>query len=323
MGAEGLSSRAIIGLFYERLAQYQGMPELLALSGEPFKSDQESETYPWIGQSPQLREWIGGRQAKSFNDQSITLVNKHFESTIQIPLAWKRRDKTGQILQRINELAERSAAHWWKLVCEKLVTGETATCYDGQAYWDTDHSENDSGTQDNDIGYDISDGPASLQGTTTSPSAEDMIGAILKGIGQMLAFKDDRGEFCNELAREFLVLVPTTFWRATMTALGQVNVGAGATNPLTAVQSVVDGFSIRALATPRFNATWTTKFPIFCTSGTQKPMIRQEESPLTMKVLDATSEHAFHNDEELYGVDGWRNVTFGDWKKTCLVTFSA
>ena len=55
MGAEVLSSRAIIGMFYELLEQNTGASWIDVLSNL-FDSDQESETYKWLGQSPAMRE---------------------------------------------------------------------------------------------------------------------------------------------------------------------------------------------------------------------------------------------------------------------------
>ena len=58
-----LSSRAIIGEFFKRLNADDGMAWIGAISNY-FTSDQDTEEYAWIGQSPVMREWIGGRHAK-------------------------------------------------------------------------------------------------------------------------------------------------------------------------------------------------------------------------------------------------------------------
>ena len=105
MSASALSSRAIIGSFYRRLKQDTGMKWVAAISNY-FQSDQDSETYNWLGQVPVMREWAGGRQAKGFTTNGLTIENKHFEATLEISTKDIRRDKTGQIKIRINELAE-------------------------------------------------------------------------------------------------------------------------------------------------------------------------------------------------------------------------
>ena len=107
MSLSELSSRAIIGRYYKRLNQKSGMAWVEAVSNY-FTSDQEQETYKWLGQVPVMRNWVGGRQAKGFTTNGLTIENKHFEATLEIPLVDLRRDKTGQIEVRINELADRT-----------------------------------------------------------------------------------------------------------------------------------------------------------------------------------------------------------------------
>ena len=155
MGAETLSSRAVIGRFYKELEQNVGASWIGALANK-FQSNQDSETYPWIGQVPAMREWIGGRQAKGFTQNGITISNKHWESTLSVSATDLRRDKTGQLDVRIRELATKANAHWASLLSTLIINGESTACYDGQYFFDTDHSEADSGTQSNDISVDIS-----------------------------------------------------------------------------------------------------------------------------------------------------------------------
>ena len=60
-GTARLSSRALIGRFYQTLeAAQDAYVNALAMT---IMSDQPSEEYRWLGMSPQLREWIGGRHA--------------------------------------------------------------------------------------------------------------------------------------------------------------------------------------------------------------------------------------------------------------------
>ncbi len=155
MSAKGLSSRAIIGRFYQRLEQNPGLEWVNALSNY-FSSDQESETYKWLGQVPVMREWIGGRQAKGFRENGITIENKHFEATLELLVRELRRDKTGQVMVRVDELADRTNAHWAKLLSELIINAEIQICYDGQYFFDTDHTEGDSGAQSNKLSIDIS-----------------------------------------------------------------------------------------------------------------------------------------------------------------------
>ena len=72
MSLNKLSSRAIIGEFYKRLNADDGMEWISAISNY-FTSDQDTEEYAWIGQSPVMREWIGGRHAMALALKTSTL----------------------------------------------------------------------------------------------------------------------------------------------------------------------------------------------------------------------------------------------------------
>lgn len=317
MAATTLGSRAIIGRFYQALEQDAGAGwvDLISML---FTSDQASETYAWLGQSPAMREWIGGRHAKGFRENGITLINKKFEATLEVPLDWLRRDKTGQLQVRINELAQRTNAHWAKLLSALIIAGESTACYDGQYFFDTDHSEGDSGTQSNDISVDISalPVPATAHGSTTAPAPEELMHAILEGAQQILSFKDDQGEPMNEAARQFAVMVPVPYWKSALAAVGAPSLAQGATNIITQA----DGFGFRIFTNPRL--TWTTKFALFRADGGTAPFIRQEEEGVMMDALAEGSEEEFKHDRHLYGVKALRNVGYGYWQKACLVTLT-
>lgn len=317
MSAKSLSSRAIIGEFYRTLEQDAGQSWISAVS-MLFQSDQETETYKWLGQSPVMREWIGGRQAKGFRENGITIANKHFEATLEVLISELRRDKTGQLLVRVRELAERTNAHWASLLSSLIQNGASSLCYDGQYFFDTDHVEGKSGAQSNAISVHLPDLPipADEKGSVTEPSVRVIKTAILRGVRQIIGFKDDQGEPMNENARGFLVMVPTSLMDVANAALNNAVLSGAETNDLAATRN----FSINYVVNPRL--IWTDKFAIFRTDGSVAPFIRQEETPVALNAIAEGSEEEFKNQRHLYGVDAWRNVGYGYWQKACLITLT-
>lgn len=312
MSAKGLSSRAIIGEFYRTLEQDEGTrwyPQLSML----FNSDQDSETYKWLGMSPAMREWVGGRHAKGFRENGITIENKHFEATIEVLVREMRRDKTGQVMVRIQELADRANAHWAKLLTTLIENAAATVCYDGQYFFDTDHSEGASGTQSNDISSDISVVPVTNHGSVTAPSVGEMQQSILAGVQQIYGFLDDQGEPMNENARRFMVMVPTSLWSVANAAVMLPMVDSGESNVIPA-----SSFSVDVVTNARL--TWTDAFAVFRTDGRVKPFIRQQETDIAMKAVAEGSELEFKEDKHEYGIDSWRNVGYGYWQHACLVT---
>lgn len=313
MGAIGLSSRAIIGEFYAALEQNIGNTWIPGMSNL-FDSNQESETYKFLGMSPAMREFIGGRQAKGFRENGITIVNKKFEATLEVLVDEIRRDKTGQVMMRVRELAQRTNAHWAKLLSTLLIAGESTVCYDGQYFFDTDHSEGDSGAQSNDVTLDVT--------TTTAPTAGEMESGILQSIESILGFKDDQGEPMNEDAMEFNVMVPVKFMKSAAGAIGSeiiIDSSISRSNTIITLGSI-GGFKVGMSVNPRL--TWTTKFATFRTDCESKALIRQEEEGVTVSAIAEGSELEFNEDKHHYGVKALRNVGFGLWQRACLTTFT-
>jgi hypothetical protein len=316
-----ITERAVQGMFVERLAQDDGKTWVDAIATVPLESDQDSEDYNWLGQVPQMSEKRGEKKFSQLRETPWNVKNVEYQTGIKIPGKHVLYDKTDQVRMRVNELAARGQAHWVSLIAPLIIAGESAVCYDGQYYYDTDHSEGDSGAQSNDITYGVT--------TTTAPTATEMIDAILTGIQAMLAFKDDRGEYVNENLTEFLIMGGTNLLGPGLRALSQSNVGTGDTNIL--IEQ--DSFRLRFAASPRFASSWTDRFAIFATQGEQKAIIRQQRIPnqeavgfdadgILLQTLWTESEYYKLNSHCLVSIETERAAAYGDWKKSCLVTLT-
>ncbi len=311
-----LSSRAIMGMYFRRLEVDPGLAWINAVANL-YNSDQSSETYNFLGQSPAMREWVGGRHAKGFSGDGITIVNKHYEATIEVAKRDIRRDKTGQIRARMEDFADRAQTHWASLLSTLILAGESTVCYDGQFYFDTDHVEGASGTQSNDISVDISALPgAGTDNTPSAPNLTQMQLSIFAAIKQILSFKDDRGEPMNENASRFLVMVPTGLYDKALHATATMANGA---LPQNFQPNLLSRFGIDVAMNVRLNA-WTDKFVVFRTDSPIKGLIRQTEQEVELKAKAEGSEFEFDNDAWQFGIDAWRGTGYGYWQHACLVT---
>lgn len=312
-----LSSRAIRGMYFARLETDPGSAWLDQVANS-FGSDQASEVYNFLGQTPMMREWVGGRQAKGFSGQGLTVINKHYEATLEIEKKDARRDKTGQIRARVDEFVDRGQTHWASLISTLIVNGASATCYDGHYFFDTAHAEGDSGVQSNKITVDISEQPAALHGVATNPSVEEMQQAIIAGIVAILQLKDDKGEPLNENASSFLVMVPIGLMKA---ALGAVSTLVPAMMQQNLNPNLLRNFKIEVAMNVRLtSAGWTDKFVIFRTDSPMKALIRQTEQEVEMKMKAEGSEFEFDNDAWQIGIDAWRGAGYGFWQRAVQVT---
>lgn len=308
MATNTLGGRQIIGRYYERFEKAQAL--WLPKISMKMDSDQESETYRWLGQVPRLREWIGGRQAKGLRDNGFTIENKTFEGTLRIPLADIRRDKTGQIMTRVEEMADSAANHPVELAATLINNGASSPCYDGQYFFDTDHSEGVSGQQSNKITVDISALPvgADFHGTTTDPSVSEMVKAILQSIQNMYGLKDDQGRAINRTIREFTVITPVNLWSAGLGAETMSMLAKGESNLLQNTK-----FNVDVYAEPELTATDT--FYTFASGGAVAPFIHQIEEEMTTSYLGYGSEFEHVNDAHEFGVKKVENMGYGLWQR--------
>jgi len=315
MSGYKIGEKGIIGKIFNKLSIIAA-PAWVDATAMLIPSNQEVETYAALGMSPMMREWIGGRDAKKLRESDYQIRNKTFEATLEIMVDDLRRDKTGQLDVRISELARRAQGHWAKILSDLLLVAGSTDCWDGQYFFDDDHSFGDSGTQKNLLAV----GEVPKLGVTapTAPTVAEMIDAILGVIGYMLTYKDDQGEPMNEDAREFLIMVGTPqLWGPLMGALGQAVIASGVTNVL----GTLEEFKIRGSFNPRLSA-YTDDMIVFRTDSDVKPLIRQEEVPIEVAAIAEGSELEFTDNVHQYGLKAVRNVGFGFWQMASFSTFS-
>jgi phage major head subunit gpT-like protein len=274
------------------------------------ESDQASETYAWLGAPPALHEFIGNRQLDQLRETSFAISNKDHEANVWFWSKDMRRDKLGMIQTRVGQLADRVNDLPAKLLSALIMDGESETCYDGQFFFDTDHAEGKSGTQSNDITFDVT--------TTTAPTADEMGEAILKSIQQMYGLKDDQGEPINQNASAFDVMVPVPFMGAALKARSALLGTGGASATLPALR---DTFDISIVVNPRLS--WTTKFATFRRDGSVRPFVLQEEpGGRDVVAIGDGSEFEQLNKKQVFGVDWAGNVGFGYWQAAVLTTLN-
>jgi phage major head subunit gpT-like protein len=276
-----------------------------------FDSDRLTEEYKWLGGAPLMREWLGGRLEKGIRDEAYEIRNIKYEATIPIFNDDRRRDKTGQLMRRVGEMAERAATHWDSLL-NTLIESTTALCYDGQLFFDTDHVSGDSGTLNNNV---LDTVVTSLSVVLeTAPTATEFATALLDIIAHMYTFKDDVGEPINQNATNFALMVPVSLMGPALQATTKAFLTNGVSNPFLGT-----GFNVSVIPNPR--SAWTKEFALFRLDGQMAPFIMQSEYGIQTGLLGAGSDEDFKNDRQLFGIHASRNVGYGFWQYACKATF--
>jgi phage major head subunit gpT-like protein len=102
-------------------------------------STSTSNTYGWLGQFPQFREWVGDRVIKDMAAHGYAITNKTWESTVGVDRDDIEDDNIGIYTPLFAEMGRAASAHPDELVFPLLKAGTATLCYDGQNFFDTDH----------------------------------------------------------------------------------------------------------------------------------------------------------------------------------------
>lgn len=97
------------------------------------------ESYKWLGKLPRLREWIDDRVIQNLTAHEYTISNKDWEMTIGIDRNDIEDDTIGVYNPLFQEMGNAAALHPDDIVFPLLHGGFTQKCYDGKAFFATDH----------------------------------------------------------------------------------------------------------------------------------------------------------------------------------------
>lgn len=267
-------------------------------------SEGADEEYGGLGSVPGIREWLGDRQFNTLRGAKFTIENREWESSVQVKktdIEDARLAKYGPILQ---ELGIEAAHHPDELMFELLVNGETNLCFDGQAFFDTDHLWGESGTQSNDLTHVAANG--------TTPTAAEFRLAYHAARTAMFGFKRDNGKYFHRptLApmRDLILLVSPAEELAAVEGLTKELTGGGDTNIVLDLPKIV--------AVPYLAAG---KFYLLKTGGMLKPFVFQaRQAPSRqMKGMD---DREFKDVK--FMVDARYNCGYLAWWNAVLTTWT-
>lgn len=140
-----LNQSNLLTLFKGFKANFNGAltetPALWSQLATEVPSNTSSEEYAWLGNFPEIREWLGDRQVQNVVTHGFTIKNKTFEGTVGVPRESIEDDQYGVYAPLFQELGRSAAKHPDNLLI-KLIK-DNGTCYDGKAFFATDHKVGD------------------------------------------------------------------------------------------------------------------------------------------------------------------------------------
>ena len=119
-------------------------------------SSSASNTYGWMKDLPDIKEWVGERQLATLDGYGYTITNKLWESSIRVKREHIEDDQIGQYSITAERYGRMTAVFPDKLCYALLCAGFKTLCFDGQNFFDEDHPLGD-GTYSNVVGTPASD----------------------------------------------------------------------------------------------------------------------------------------------------------------------
>ena len=246
-------------------------------------STTDAETYAWLGDIPGMREWVGDREIQNLSGSDYTIKNKDFELTVGVPRNSVEDDKIGLYNPSIQMLGESAAMHPDELVYGLLASGFTAKCYDGKAFFATDHD---------------------VAGKSVSNKLTDKLSAdaYKTARAMMLNYKNSKGRSLG-LVPDLLVVPP-----ALEAAARDILVADYVSGTKNTMQGTAD-----IHVEPRL--TSDTAWFLLATKRPIKPLIYQQRKEAKfVSITDETSPNVFMSKKFLYGADSRGNAGFGFWQ---------
>jgi len=259
-------------------------------------STSDSEKYGWLGESPQMREWLDERKLSGLADFDYSIPNKDYEATLKVNRNVMEDDQLGAVKLRVKDLAIRAKTFPRKLLFDQIAAGVTNLGYDGVAFFSASHNESGS-AQSNIVSGTLS------TAYTDATFAADFISARAR----MRSFVDDQGEPRNEGDMD-LVIVAHPGLEGVVDNIITADKINNNTNTLKGAAKKVISSRLPA------DSDWY----LFDVSGTLKPFVMQKRSNLTFEALEK-GERAFMRKEYLYGVDQRIGFGFGVWWKAIKI----
>ena len=269
-------------------------------------SDGLDEKYGILGQMPGVREWLDDRQFKELRSGNFTIANRHWESSLAIKKTDLADDRMALYGPLMEQLGAEATHHPDELLFTAILDGQTAACFDGQFFFDTDHAWGDSGSQDNDLTSNIA--------TPSAPTAAEFLTSYHAARTAMMKFKNDQGKFMNRAIftsqANLLCLVPPEHELAAHQAFEGRTMGGA-----TSADVVVDRPQVATSPLLTNNDRWY----LLNLSAPLKPFVFQARSPLErqMKGLDD-----IETKDVKFMTEARYNVGYLAWWTAVLTTFT-
>jgi len=247
--------------------------------------------YTWLSLFPKMRKWIGDKAIKALEAFKYTVVNDDWEATVEVDRNDIEDDNLG-IYAPQAQMAGFSARQLPdEIVSDLKNSAFTNLCYDGQYFYDTDHSV---------AGASVSNKGTAALSAATAAAAAASYGAARTAI---MSVTDDEG---RPLALIPDVLeVPPALEITGKRLVEMDRLTDDSPNPYMG--------TARLVVNPRL--TSTTAWFLHCTSMPVKPFVYQErKAPNFVEQTDPQNDNVFMRKKFRFGAEARAAGGYAFWQ---------
>ncbi|HAR97940.1 MAG TPA: head protein [Syntrophus sp. (in: bacteria)] len=270
---------------------FDGAPSQWELTAMLVPSGSGQNDYTWLSNFPKMRKWIGDKVIKALEAFKYTVVNDDWEATVEVDRNDIEDDNLG-IYAPQAQMAGYSARQLPDEIVADLKNNAFAnTCYDGQYFYDTDHSV---------AGASVSNKGTAALSAATAAAATASYGAARTAI---MSVKDDEGRPLG-LVPDVLEVPPAL--EITGKRLVEMDrLTDDSPNPYKG--------TARLVVNPRL--TSTTAWFLHCTSMPVKPFVYQErKAPNFVEQTDAQNDNVFMRKKFRFGAEARAAGGYAFWQ---------
>lgn len=256
-------------------------------------------TLDWLGAAPQMRKWVDEKRRSGLSNYTWDVLVADYEASIGIDINAMVDAIENPYERRIQEMAQNAGRLTYNLISDLIKGGAAAKCYDGQFFYDTDHSEGESGTQSNKL-------------TGTGTSSAQVKADYYSAMTALCGFKDDKGEPMQVSMFNPIIWIPNN---ATMVQVFEELQAA----PLISNTSNILTNRFTLVIDPRL--TDANDWYMFRSDTPMKPFVLvNRQAPTYKDNLTSDSDAVFMRKEGTASVEARAAATYGMWQKAVMVS---
>lgn len=290
---------------------YESWPSIFDGLVQRISSNADQETYPWLGYAPKMQEMVGTKVAKPVPAYDYTIKNKKFEATVAIDYETRKYGKLGAVQAMVGNLGQKARMFTQSLLSDLQMAGISTNCYDGQYFFDTDHTDPGARYTTSQLNF------ATVNAAdSTAPTDLEFATAIRTMMGQLYSVKDNEGDpVMPNPGAKFILMCPPSFYPVAQKVL----VSDSLTGPIG--NDLKSTYEIRV--NPWITVPSSSHGYIFLYNpyGVRKPYILQVAEDIVLED-NIGMENDFMTKDVYFSAFGYMNVGYGDWRYAACYDFT-